>query len=247
MPARETLLSQTFVQLADTLVDEFDIIDLLTVLADRCVEILDAGAAGILLADHHGVLHVVAASSEQARLLELFQLQNQEGPCLDCYTSGAPVVNEDLTTTKQWPRFASEAREAGFRSVQALPLRLREHTIGALNVFLDDRFEVSDADLTIAQALADAATIAILHDQAAREAQLVTGQLQTALNSRIVIEQAKGVLAERARVDMDEAFSRLRRHARDHNRPLSSVATDLVQGQLSDDVVAGLLRTDQRR
>jgi GAF domain-containing protein len=245
MPARETLLSQTFVQLADTLVDEFDIIDLLTVLADRCVEILDAGAAGILLADHHGVLHVVAASSEQARLLELFQLQNQEGPCLDCYTSGAPVVNEDLTTTKRWPRFASEARDAGFRSVQALPLRLREHTIGALNVFLDDRFEVSDGDLTIAQALADAATIAILHDQAAREAQLVTGQLQAALNSRIVIEQAKGVLAERARIDMDEAFSRLRRFARDHNRPLSAVATDLVQGQLSDDVTAGLLRIDQ--
>jgi GAF domain-containing protein len=245
MPARETLLSQTFVQLADTLVDEFDIIDLLTVLADRCVEILDAGAAGILLADHHGVLHVVAASSEQARLLELFQLQNQEGPCLDCYTSGAPVVNEDLTTTKLWPRFASEALEAGFRSVQALPLRLREHTIGALNVFLGDRFEVNDADLTIAQALADAATIAILHDQAAREAQLVTGQLQAALNSRIVIEQAKGVLAERARIDMDEAFSRLRRFARDHNRPLSAVATDLVQGQLSDDLTAGLLRIDQ--
>src|ERR1700694_4810573 len=245
MPARETLLSQTFVQLADTLVDKFDIIDLLTVLADRCVEILDAGAPGILLADHHGVLHVVAASSEQARLLELFQLQNQEGPCLDCYTSGAPVVNQDLTTTNQWPRFAPEACEAGFRSVQALPLRLREHTIGALNVFLDDRFEVSDEDLTIAQALADAATIAILHDQAAREAQLVTGQLQAALNSRIVIEQAKGVLAERARVDMDEAFSRLRRYARNHNRPLSAVAAELVQGQLSDELDAALLRMDE--
>lgn len=242
MPTREALLSQTFVELADTLVEEFDIIELLTVLVDRCVALLDAGAAGILLADHLGVLHVVAASSEQARLLELFQLQNHEGPCLDCFTTGVAVVNQDLTTRNtRWPRFQPEALGAGFRSVQALPLHLREVTIGALNVFIDDRDEISDADIRVAQALADAATIAVFHDRAAREARVVTAQLQGALSSRVVIEQAKGMLAERAGVDMDEAFARLRGYARDHNRQLSGVAADLVEGRLGSRAVSSLI------
>jgi len=232
MTTREALLSQTFVELADTLVDEFDIIELLTVLTDRCVALLDAGAAGILLADHDGVLHVMAASTEQARLLELFQLQNQQGPCLDCFTSGRPVVERGFEAADRWPRFHAEAVAAGFRSVQALPLRLRDITIGALNVFLDDRAGLEDADIVIAQALADAATIAILHDQAAREARVITAQLQGALTSRVVIEQAKGMLAERAKVDMDEAFARLRRFAHQHGQQLSAVAADLVDGTL---------------
>ena len=250
VPTREALLSQTFVELADTLVDEFDIIELLTVLVDRSVALLDAGAAGILLADHQGVLHVMAASTEQARLLELFQLQNQEGPCLDCFTSGQAVVNEDLSTSNRWPRFEAEALAAGFRSVQALPLRLRDVTIGALNVFIDDRSVLSDADLVIAQALADAATIAILHDQAARESRVVTAQLQGALTSRVVIEQAKGMLAERAEVDMDEAFARLRRFARAHNRQLSTVSAELVEGHLDNtamDTLTGPVRRDSPR
>ncbi len=230
---REALLSATFVELADTLVDEFDIIDLLTVLSDRCVELLDAGAAGILLADAEGVLHVMAASSEQAHLLELFQLQNREGPCLECYLSGQAVVNEDLATSPRWPRFRTEALAAGFRSVQAVPLRLRELTIGALNVFVDDRSTLSPADLVVAQALADAATIAILHDQAARQARVVTAQLQRALTSRVVIEQAKGILAERAKIDMNEAFTRLRHYARDHNLGLGALANELVQDTLN--------------
>jgi GAF domain-containing protein len=242
MATREALLSQTFVELADTLVEEFDIIELLTVLADRCVALLDAGAAGILLADHQGVLHVMAASSEQARLLELFQLQNQQGPCLDCYKTGVAVVNQDLTTSStRWPRFQAEAIAAGFRSVQALPLHLRDIVIGALNVFIDDRDELSDADIRVAQALADAATIAVFHDRAAREARVVTAQLQGALSSRVVIEQAKGMLAERAGLDMDEAFARLRRFARDHNRQLSSVAADLVEGRLNSRATASLI------
>ena len=241
MPAREALLSQTFVQLADTLVDEFDIIDLLTVLADRCVELLDAAAAGILLADHDGVLHVMAASTEQARLLELFQLQNHEGPCLDCFSTGHAAVN-DLALSQQWPRFAPQALAAGYSAVHALPMRLRENVIGALNVFLDDRVLASNDDLLIAQALADAATIAILQDQAIREAQVVAAQLDGALTSRIAIEQAKGILAERAEVDMQEAFSRLRGYARDHNRQLSVVATELINGTLPGDAVALLGR-----
>jgi GAF domain-containing protein len=242
MPAREALLSRTFVQLADTLVDEFDIIDLLTVLTDRCVELLDAAAAGILLADHEGVLHVMAASSEQARLLELFQLQNHEGPCLDCFSSGQAAVNQDLAVSQQWPQFAPRALAAGFRSVHALPMRLRDNVIGALNVFTDDRIVATDDDLLVAQALADAATIAILQDQAIREAQVVAAQLNGALTSRIAIEQAKGILAERAEVDMQEAFSRLRRYSRDHNRQLSAVATELINGTLPADAIASLGR-----
>ena len=241
MPAREALLSRTFVQLADTLVDEFDIIDLLTVLTDRCVELLDAAAAGILLADHDGVLHVMAASTEQARLLELFQLQNHEGPCLDCFSTGHAAVN-DLALSHQWPRFAPQALAAGYSAVHALPMRLRENVIGALNVFLDDRVLASDDDLLIAQALADAATIAILQDQTVREAQVVAAQLNGALTSRIPIEQAKGILAERAKVDMQEAFSRLRRYARDHNCRLSVVATELINGTLAGHAMASLGR-----
>ena len=232
MATREAVLSQTFVELADTLVDEFDVIELLTVLTDRCVTLLDAGAAGILLADSAGSLHVMAASSEQARLLELFQLQSEEGPCLDCFAHGQSVVNVDLDDTDRWPRFAPEARAAGFRAVQALPMRLREVTIGALNVFLDDRVVLTDADLVVGQALADAATIAILHHRQVHEHQVVMAQLQGALTSRVVIEQAKGMLAERADVDLDEAFARLRGHARRTDRPLSTVAADLVAGRL---------------
>ena len=233
MATREALLSQTFVELADTLVDEFDVIELLTVLTDRCVALLDAGAAGILLADADGALHVMAASSERARLLELFQLQNEEGPCLDCFAGGQPVVNIDLDDTDRWPRFAPEARAAGYRCVQALPMRLREVTIGALNVFLDDRVTLAEADLVVGQSLADAATIAILHDRQLGEHRVVMNQLQGALNNRVVIEQAKGMLAERADVDMDEAFARLRDHARKSDRPLSVVAAEVVHGTLS--------------
>ncbi len=240
MPTREALLAQTFVQLADTLIDEFDIIELLTALTDRCLDLLDVGAAGILLADSKGVLHVVAASSEQVRLLELFQLQNMEGPCLDCFTTGTAIVNEDLAQSDRWPRFGPEALSLGYRSVQALPLRLRDLTIGALNVFVDDRVVVTETDLLIAQALADAATIAILQDQATRESQLLVAQLNYALNSRITIEQAKGVLAERARIDMDTAFARLRGYARSHNLRLGLLANDLVSGALAPDVVAAL-------
>jgi len=238
MATREALLSRTFVELADTLVDEFDVVEVLTVLADRCVALLDAGAAGILLADRDGVLHVMAASTEQARLLELFQLQNHEGPCLDCFTTGTAIVNQDLRTSHdRWPAFQAEALAAGFSSVQALPLHLRDITIGALNVFIDDRDRLSDADIAVAQALADAATIAVLRDQAPREARALSDHLQGALSSRTVIEQAKGVLAERAGVDMDEAFALLRGYARAHDVLLTSVATGLVEGALA----AGLL------
>jgi transcriptional regulator with GAF, ATPase, and Fis domain len=238
--AREDLLAQTFVQLADSLVDDFDIIDLLTVLADRCVELVDADAAGILVADANGNLRVMAASSEQARLLELFQLQNEEGPCLEAHATGQPVIHADLRDAdERWPRFAPEARLDGFASVYALPLRLRAVVIGALNLFRREAGAMPDADAKLAQALADVASIAILQYQATRESQTLAGQLQHALDSRVSIEQAKGMIAERAQVDMDEAFVRLRAYARSSRRQLTSVATEIVGGTLSlEDVIS---------
>src|SRR5688572_26213345 len=186
---REALVSHTFLQLADTLVDDYDIIDLLTILADRCLELVDADAAGILLADGDGNLRVMAASSEQARLLELFQLQNDEGACLDAHATGVPVVAIDLNAARgRWPRFAPESLNAGFQSVYALPLRLRSSVIGALNMFRADPGAMPDEDVRIAQALADVASIAILQDQALRESQILAGELQHALDSRVAIE-----------------------------------------------------------
>lgn len=233
MPTEKTLLSRTFVQLADSLVDEFDIIELLTLLSLRCVELFDAGAAGILLGDQRGTLQVVAASTQQARLLELFQLQNDEGPCLESFSTGTAVVSRDLAREKKWPLFRAEAIEAGFRSVQAFPLLLRDVVIGTLNIFMESEVEFSDEDLQLCQALADVATIAILQNQAAKEAQNINGQLQRALDSRIAIEQAKGILAERSHVDMAEAFTLLRQYARDNNRQLSQVAAAVVAGTLT--------------
>ena len=232
MPISKTLLSQTFVQLADSLVDEFDVIELLTLLTSRCVELFDAGAAGILLGDQRGTLQVVAASTEQAHLLELFQLQNDEGPCLECFSTGEAVTNGDLTDSSKWPVFGPEAIKDGFQAVQAFPLRLRNTVIGTLNIFMENRVVFSDEDLQLCQALADVSTVAILQNKAASEAQTVNGQLQRALNSRIAIEQAKGILAERSHIDLPEAFSQLRRYARSNNRQLSEVADAVVNGKL---------------
>ena len=240
---REALVSQTFLQLADTLVADFDIIDLLTMLADRCVELIDADAAGILLADANGNLRVMAASSEQARLLELFQLQNEEGPCLDAYSSGDRVTCTDLrSAVEQWPRFTPYAVGAGFTSVYALPLRLRDSIIGALNLFRAQAGPMPEADVRLAQALSDVASIAILHDQATREIEVRDGQLQHALDSRIIIEQAKGVLAERSQIDMATAFNRLRSYARSHNVQLTNAAADVLAGKIALDEQAERLR-----
>ena len=232
--AREPMLARTFVELADTLVDDFDVVELLTLLVDRCVEILDVSAAGLMLVAPEGDLRVVASSSEAMRVVELFELQSQEGPCLDCYRGGEPVLNQHLTTLDgRWPNFTPVALEAGFRSVHALPMRLRGAIVGALNLFRIDEGPLDATDVLAAQALADVATIAILQHRAALEAQVVNEQLNHALNSRVLIEQAKGVLGERAGLDMEHAFARLRSYARNNNRQLVDVAQDVIDGTLS--------------
>ena len=230
---REAKFARAIVELADTLVVDFDVVELLTVLADSCVEVLDVGAAGLMLVAPDGNLRVMASSSEAMRLLELFELQAQEGPCLDCYRTGRPVVNQDLEANGRWPRFSSEALAAGFHSVHALPMRLRGTTLGALNLFHVEPGEMRQSDIDSAQALADVATIAILQHRAALEAQVLNEQLHHALNSRIVIEQAKGIIAERQHLNMEQAFSTLRTHARNHNRPLVEVAEAVIEGSIS--------------
>lgn len=229
--SRERTLTEAFVEAADTLVDDFDVIDFLHTLAERCVQVLAVDAAGLMLADQRGTLHASAASSENARLLELFELQADTGPCVDCYRSATPVVNADLeANTGRWPQFAEAARARGFVSVHALPLRLRETVIGALNLFCSAPGPLSEDDVRVGQALADVATIGILAQRGLEQADLVATQLQNALNSRIAIEQAKGVLAERHRISVDEAFAVLRRHARDHNLRMSDLARDVANG-----------------
>ena len=231
---REARLAKTFVELADTLVADFDVVDLMTLLADRCVDVLDVAAAGLMLVAPEGDLRVMASSSEAMRVLELFELQAQEGPCLDCYNTGEPVVNQDLASVNgRWPRFAAEALSAGFHSVHALPLRLRGSVIGALNLFHLEPGEMREADVDAAQALADVATIAILQHRAVLEAQVLNDQLNHALNSRIVIEQAKGMVAEREGLNMGESFALLRNHARNHNRRLADVANEVITGTLA--------------
>jgi GAF domain-containing protein len=232
---REALLTQTLVELTDTLVDDFDVVDLLTLLADRCVEVLDVSAAGLMLVAPEGDLRVVASSSEEMRLVELFELQAQEGPCPESYRTGEPIMARDLTEDEtRWPQFGPVALKAGFRSVHAVPLRLRGLTIGALNLFRGEEGVLDDADVA-ARALADVATIAILQHRAALQAHIVIDQLNHALNSRIVIEQAKGAIAERSRLDMDEAFTWLRHHARSHNLLLVDVAQAVIDGTVMPD------------
>jgi GAF domain-containing protein len=230
---RETLLAKTLVELADTLVADFDVVELLTVLTDGCVDVLDVGAAGLMLAAPEGDLRVVASSSEAMRVLELFELQASEGPCLDCYNTGQPILNTNPSAANnRWPRFAPEALAAGFRSVHALPMRLRGNVLGALNLFQVHDSGMRQADIDAAQAMADVATIAILQHRATREAQVLNEQLNHALNSRIVIEQAKGMLAERLGLEIDQAFGRLRTYARNHNLHLVAVAHDILDGTL---------------
>jgi GAF domain-containing protein len=229
---RETELSRAFVELADTLVADFDVVDFLHTLTLRCVDLFDVDAAGLMLADSRDELRLVAASAEQVELLELLELQSEEGPCLDSYRTGVAVSSADLSETDAWPRFRQAVLASGFRAVQALPLRLRGQVIGALNLFRVEPGVLSSSDLAVCQAIADVATIGLLQARAVREAQLLADQLSTALRSRVVIEQAKGVLAERSNVDMDTAFRVLRTYARRHNLRLADLATDVVERRL---------------
>ncbi len=238
---REQRIVETFVELANTMVDEFDVIEFLHRLTERCVELLDCAEAGLLLADAGGVLRVMASSSERSDALELLQSQNGEGPCWECYHRGRAVFSEDLTAdTGRWPAFAPVAVEKGFCSVHAVPMRVRGETVGTLNLFRAPPGRIAEQDMPLAQGMADIAAIALLQERSVRESRGVVEQLQGALSSRVIIEQAKGVLAERTHIGVDAAFSRLRAHAREHNRRLSDIAHELMDGRLEAAALADL-------
>jgi transcriptional regulator with GAF, ATPase, and Fis domain len=224
-------LAEAFVELADTLVADFDVVDFLHQMTARCAEVLGVSAAGVLLTDQRGALKVVAASTERTRLLELLQLQSDQGPCTDCFHTGRRVVVADLSAEAgRWPRVAAEARQLGIASVHALPMRLRGDVIGTLSLFGSRPGALDAETLRLAQALADVATIGILQARSISHGEALAEQLQTALDSRILIEQAKGVIAERRRLDMDESFALLRGAARSGNRRLSELARAVVDG-----------------
>jgi hypothetical protein len=228
---REDLLIRTFVELADNLVVEYDVVDVLTTLASRGVALLGVDAAAILLSHDGGKLRLVAASSEEGAMLELFELQAERGPAYDCFDSGTPQSVAEL---------AAAAAALGLHSAEARPMRLRDTVIGAFNLLGATTRGLDPADVAVAQALADAATISVLQYRALRDARVLADNLQQALTSRIVIEQAKGVLCERWQTSMDEAFARLRRYARTTNQRLSDVAKDVTTGQLTADELARL-------
>jgi transcriptional regulator with GAF, ATPase, and Fis domain len=229
------LLSDTFVGLADTMVADFDVMDFLHMLTDRSTRLLSVSAAGVMLADPRGQLRVAAASSEEARLIELFQVQDDQGPCLDCFRTGQPVTVAGLAGPGQrWPRFSAAAMRAGFATVHALPMRLRDQVIGALNLFSAGAAALGPAELRIGQALADVATIGLLQERNVRRAETLAEQLQAALNSRVVIEQAKGRIAERTGLDMGQSFTLLRQHARATNQRLTDVARYVIDSPTAD-------------
>ncbi|MDZ5621964.1 GAF and ANTAR domain-containing protein [Nocardioides bizhenqiangii] len=232
----EQRLSQVFVELADTLVAEFDALDFLSTLTERSVELLHADAAGVILNDMRGSLHVVASTTDRAQVLELFELQNDEGPCLDCFNHGRAVVNVGLSDARiRWPRFSEAAAEVGYQSAHAIPLRLRDSVIGAMNLFSAAVVELTDEDVALGQALADIATIGLLQERAVRQSGLIAEQLQTALGSRILIEQAKGVLLASAGVGVDEAFRLMRDYSRRNHEPVKTVARRVIDRELTAD------------
>ena len=218
-------LADIFVEAADTLVDDFDLIEFLQTLTAHTSQLVEVSAAGLLLADERGRLQLMAASDERSEMLELFQVQSEEGPCQDCFTQGNAVMSADLRqSTDRWPRFAAQAAAAGFRSVHAFPLRLRQEVIGALNLFGTEVGGMRATDIRAVQAIADVATIGLLQERAIHRRDLLAEQLQKALNSRIGIEQAKGALAQIHACSVDEAFELLRTYARRNHLQLSALA-----------------------
>jgi len=231
--SRESRLNTAFVTVADTLTADYDVVDLLHTLVTECTEILDAQAGGLMLADSTGQLQVVASTSERADLVEVMQLAAGAGPCVDCFTSGKTVSVPDIQESKEiWPDFSVAALEQGFLSVHATPMRLRGDIIGTMNLFGTSIGNLTKRDAAVAQALADVATISILQERIAAQSQVVTEQLQRALDSRVLIEQAKGVLSQSGGLSMDAAFLVLRAHARNNNLTLRSVAEGVANRSL---------------
>ncbi|SDS98062.1 ANTAR domain-containing protein [Friedmanniella luteola] len=239
---REARVLGAVVALVDNLLHDFDVVDLLTDLTERCADLLDISSAGLLLADPRGQLHLMAATSDRTVGLELFQLQADEGPCLDCYVSGEPISIADLDTeTGHWPRFVPAAREAGFASVHAVPLRAAGSVLGALGLFGTSTGALNDADLLVGRSLAHVASVAIVQERPPTP-ETVLPRLRRALASRVVVEQAKGFLRERLDTSLTDAFTLLRQYAHHHDVHVSEVARRLMtRPDARPTIIAGLL------
>lgn len=230
---REHRLVDTFVSLTDTLVAEYDVVDLLQTLVDQTTRLFDASAAGILLVNADDRLEVVVSTSERSNFIGLLQLNAGEGPCVEAFETGRPVSVEDpAEMRRRWPRFAEASRESGYASVHSIPLRLRETTLGSMNLFRETEGALNEEDARAAQALTDVATISILQQRVVEHATMTQQQLQRALDSRVVIEQAKGFVAHTRQVDMDDAFRLLRQHARSTQAPLAEIARAVIAREL---------------
>lgn len=231
-------LARVFLELADTVLDSFDIIEFLDNLTERCLEVLDVDAAGLMLADREGRLTLMAATVHEVRVLGLFELQVQEGPCIECYETGLAITNVSLVESRErWPKFGPAALESGFGTTHAVQMRLRGHVIGALNLLTRDERSLSDGDLAVGQAMADMATIGLVHQRNADNQTALTEQLQIALNSRVLVEQAKGALSNHANVSLSEAFNMMRDYARRNELKLSNVASGVVAGAIPRELV----------
>jgi GAF domain-containing protein len=232
--SREAQVNAAFVAAADTLTHDFDVVDLLHTLVEHCTQIVDTTAGGLLLVDSDGQLQLMTSTSEAADLVEVMQMAAAEGPCIDSFTTGFAVSVPNIEDTgDRWPAFRKAALDSGFRSAHATPLKLRGTVIGTMNLFSEKLQALSDRDAALAQALADVATIGILQERLVREGNILSEQLHSALDSRIVIEQAKGVIAATLSIDMDSAFSVLRSHARNNNLTIRGVAEDIISRRLT--------------
>ncbi|MEV4874359.1 GAF and ANTAR domain-containing protein [Streptomyces syringium] len=244
--SREERLSRAFVELADTLVDDFDVVELLTTLTMHCVDLLDVHSSGVMITDPHGNLIVIGASSEQTRELELREIQSDQGPCLDCYRSGEPQSAADLATETRWPRFTPLALSHGYRALHAVPLRLRSRVIGALNLMRTTPVPLGPAELRTAQALADIATVGLLSHRRVGLADLVTDQLLAARTSRSLTEQAVNVVAERWQLDTAEAFRVLQERSRKEGISMSELSHDIARGTFDITALAGIIAARAR-
>jgi GAF domain/ANTAR domain len=239
--SRETRVLDAVVSLVDSLLEDFDVVDLLTALTERCAELLDIEAAGFLLADPLQQLRLLAATSEHVREIELFQLQADEGPCVDCYTTGQPVSVADIQrATERWPRFVPAAVGAGFASVHAVPMRAAGIVLGALGLFGTRPGELTEADLLVGQTLTHVACVAVLQGHPPTPATLMP-PLRSALTSRVIIEQAKGLLHQMLDVSLEQSFNLLRAYARANGEHLTDVAQRLMTDRLSRPMLVGRL------
>jgi GAF domain-containing protein len=224
-------VAEVCVELSDTLVPHFTPLDHLSTLCERCVELLDITAAATVLSDRPDDRFVVAVAPERSRLREVLAVAATEGPGTDLGGTGQCVLSDAFQDeVDRWRAFGRAATAAGFESAHALPLRCRAEVVGMLALLHEHPHRVSDADHHLGQLLADTATIGLLQHRAVSTAEGVQAQLQCALTSRVLIEQAKGVLAQQGHVDVDDAFHVMRRYARAHNLRLVDVARTVTTG-----------------